>query len=271
MIFNQVFQDSTSLSWAGLPSLSGSDGTLSGRMNSSCGASVVAAVTFFSGCGSWSVFMQKKESFVGEASVPDSSLTSRAWHSMQSSGFMPPKNSSKREAGEVALAAPPVEVRRSGVHGKGVYATAPIRKGARIIEYTGRHLPWKEAMDLPPHRPDEPYHTFFFSLNNGEVIDAGRGGNAARWINHSCAPNCETTEENDRIFVDALRAIRPGEELFYDYRIVPADRRTKALEKEYVCLCGAPQCRGTMLEPRPRRKKKRPPKKSRAGAKSARG
>ena len=120
-----------------------------------------------------------------------------------------------------------IEVRASGVHGKGVYATRPIRKGARIIEYTGKHLPWKEAMDLPAHDPDDPYHTFYFSLENGDVIDAGVGGNDARWINHSCDPNCETTEEDDRIFVEALRSLRPGEELFYDYRIVPAERRTK--------------------------------------------
>ena len=144
-----------------------------------------------------------------------------------------------------------LEVRKSGVHGKGVYATAPIRKGARIIEYTGAHLPWKVAMDLPAHDPSDPYHTFYFSLENGDVIDAGNGGNEARWINHSCDPNCETTEtDDDRIFVYALRSIRPGEELFYDYRIVPAERRTKALEKMFGCRCGSATCRGTMLEPK---------------------
>lgn len=144
-----------------------------------------------------------------------------------------------------------VEVRRSGVHGKGVYAVAAIRKGERIIEYTGDHLPWKKAMDLPPRDPSDPYHTFFFSLDNGDVIDAARGGNGSRWINHSCDPNCETTEEEDRIFVYALRSIRAGEELFYDYKIVPAERRTKKLEQEFACRCGSAHCRGTMLEPKP--------------------
>ena len=143
-----------------------------------------------------------------------------------------------------------VEVRKSGLHGKGVYATASIRKGERIIEYTGEHMPWDDAMDLPPRDPDDPYHTFFFSLDNGDVIDAARGGNDSRWINHSCDPNCETTEEENRIFVYAKRAIRPGEELFYDYKIVPAERRTKKLEKEFGCLCGSANCRGTMLEPK---------------------
>ncbi|CAN5430232.1 SET domain-containing protein-lysine N-methyltransferase [soil metagenome] len=150
-----------------------------------------------------------------------------------------------------------VEVRKSGVHGKGVYATAPLRKGERVVEYTGDRLPWKEAMDLPPRDPTNPYHTFFFSLDNGNVIDAGRGGNDARWINHSCTPNCETEEKDDRIFVYALRSIQTGEELFYDYKIVPSERRTKKLEKEFACRCGTAKCRGTMLEP----------KKPRSGAK----
>ncbi len=143
-----------------------------------------------------------------------------------------------------------LEVRASGVHGKGVYATRTIRKGKRIIEYTGAHLPWDEAMDLPAHDPKNPYHTFFFSLDNGEVINAGVGGNESRWINHSCDPNCETIEESDRIFVYALRSIRPGQELFYDYKIMPAERRTKRLEKEFACSCRSANCRGTMLGPR---------------------
>jgi SET domain-containing protein len=150
-----------------------------------------------------------------------------------------------------------VEVRKSGVHGKGVYAVAPLRKGERVIEYTGEHLPWKEAMDLPPRDPNDPFHTFFFSLDNGDVIDAGTGGNDSRWINHSCDPNCETNEEDNRIFVYALRSIRPGEELFYDYKIVPAERRTKKLEKDFACLCGTAKCRGTMLEPQMPKKKKK--------------
>lgn len=82
------------------------------------------------------------------------------------------------------------------------------------------------------------------------MIDAGRGGNDSRWINHSCDPNCETAEEDDRIFVNALRTLRRGEELFYDYKIVPAERRTKKLEKNFACYCGSAKCRGTMLEPR---------------------
>lgn len=143
-----------------------------------------------------------------------------------------------------------IEVRRSSVHGRGVFATGRIRKGARIIEYLGRRLPWREARETPPHDPKNPHHTMLFSLDNGDVIDAAVDGNEARWINHSCDPNCETFEEDDRIFVHALRGLQPGEELFYDYKMIPAERRTKKLEKEFGCLCGTPKCRGTMLEPR---------------------
>lgn len=149
-----------------------------------------------------------------------------------------------------------IKVRRSRVHGRGVYTTARIRKGARIIEYTGRRLPWKEAEDKSPRDPSDPYHTFLFSLDNGDVIDAAEGGNESRWINHSCDPNCETIEESDRIFVHALRGLGPDEELFYDYKMVPSERRTKKLEKEFPCLCRTEKCRGTLLEPVKKRRQK---------------
>lgn len=141
-----------------------------------------------------------------------------------------------------------VRVGKSGVHGKGVFAVRDIRKGARIIEYTGERIPWKEAQDLPPHDPDNPYHTFFFSLDDGNVINAAVGGNEARWINHSCEPNCETDERRGRIFVHALRSLKKGEELFYDYCLEPAERRTKKLASFFKCNCGSARCRGTMLE-----------------------
>ena len=141
-----------------------------------------------------------------------------------------------------------IEVRRSGIHGRGVFARERIRKGARIIEYTGRRVPWKEAQELPPFDPKNPYHTVYFSVDDGDVIDAAVGGNEARLINHSCEPNCETYEEEGRIFVHALRGLRPGEELFYDYKMIPAKRRTRKVEKEFACFCGTKRCRGTMLE-----------------------
>jgi SET domain-containing protein len=145
-----------------------------------------------------------------------------------------------------------LRVRRSGLHGKGVYTVRKIRQGTRIIEYTGARIPRRQARTLPPHDPSNPYHTFYYLLDNGDVIDAGKRGNKARWINHSCEPNCTTEEEDDRIFVHALRTIYPGEELFYDYSLQPGERRTKVVEKAYACLCGSPNCRGSMLEPKSR-------------------
>ena len=159
--------------------------------------------------------------------------------------FMPRKRKVARAPRAEVVAA--LRVRRSGVHGTGVYTIRKIRKGTRIIEYAGALIRKKEARTLPPHDPKRPYHTFYYSLENGDVIDAGNGGNAARWINHSCEPNCTTEEEENRIFVEALRTIYAGEELFYDYSIDPGERRTKAVEKAYACFCGSPQCRGSML------------------------
>ncbi|MEO8440532.1 MAG: SET domain-containing protein-lysine N-methyltransferase [Spartobacteria bacterium] len=143
-----------------------------------------------------------------------------------------------------------LRVRRSGIHGTGVYTTRKIRKGTRIIEYTGAYIPRRQADNLRPHNPDDPYHTFYYLLENGAVIDAGKDGNVARWINHSCDPNCTTDEEDHRIFIEALCTIYPGEELFYDYSLDPGERRTRAVEKAYACFCGSPHCRGSMLEPK---------------------
>ena len=167
-----------------------------------------------------------------------------------------PKESSTNENGRTKPATR-IEVRESAVHGRGVFARARIRKGARIIEYTGRRLPWKEAQDLPSANPKDPNYTVFFEVDGGTVIDAAVGGNEARWINHSCDPNCETIEEDGRIFVYARRGLQPGEELFYDYKMVPAEPRSRKVEREFACFCGAPKCRGTMLAPRKKRKRKK--------------
>ena len=141
-----------------------------------------------------------------------------------------------------------IQVRRSGIHGKGVFAVAPIAAGATIIEYTGKVISWKKAQKRHPHNPDEPNHTFFFHIDDKHVIDGGDGGNAAKWINHACGPNCEADETEDgRVFIKALRDIEPGEELNYDYGLIVNGKHTKKLRKEYACRCGTPECRGTML------------------------
>ena len=144
---------------------------------------------------------------------------------------------------------PRIIVKNSRIHGRGVYAARPLKAGENIIEYRGERIPWKEADRRPPSNPEDPYHTFFFSLDDQKtVIDAGVGGNAARWINHSCDPNCETEETGDgRVFIQAIRDIRPGEELNYDYSLTIEERLTPTLRKNYECRCGSKNCRGTML------------------------
>ena len=136
-----------------------------------------------------------------------------------------------------------IEVRESGVLGRGVYAAQAIPEGTRIIEYTGERVSWEAA----PDNPDDP-HTFNFGLENGEVINPEVGGNDARWINHSCDPNCEAVEEDDRVFIYAMRDIQLGEELLYDYHMELDEPITEASKKKFACHCGASNCRGTMIE-----------------------
>jgi SET domain-containing protein len=143
-----------------------------------------------------------------------------------------------------------IQVRRSGVHGKGVFALAPLARGEQIIEYKGEVISWPEALRRHPHDPKDPDHTFYFHIDDVNVIDAKVGGNAARWINHACQPNCEADEMAGRVFIKALRAIRPGEELFYDYGLVIDERYTPKLKKQFECRCGARNCRGTLLAPK---------------------
>jgi uncharacterized protein len=136
-----------------------------------------------------------------------------------------------------------IEVRESTVHGRGVYAAQFISKGKCIIEYTGERVSWEAAPD-DPHDP----HTFNFGLENGDVINPIIGGNEARWINHSCDPNCEAVEEDDRVFIYAMCNIQPGEELLYDYHMELDEPITEASKRKFACHCGASNCRGTMIE-----------------------
>jgi hypothetical protein len=145
-----------------------------------------------------------------------------------------------------------IQVRRSGVHGKGVFALQDIAEGETLIEYVGQVISWDEAQDRHPHDPNDPNHTFYFHVNEDRVIDALYGGNSSRWINHSCAPNCEADEDNDRIFIKAIRNIAAGEELNYDYGLIIDEPYTPELLAEYPCWCGAKKCRGTLLSPKER-------------------
>jgi SET domain-containing protein len=143
-----------------------------------------------------------------------------------------------------------IQTRRSGVHGKGVFALVDIAPGETLIEYTGEVITWAEALDRHPHDPSDPNHTFYFHIDEEHVIDAKYGGNSARWINHSCKPNCEADIEDGRVFIRSLRAIEAGEELFYDYGLVIDEPLTPKLKAQYPCWCGAKKCRGTLLAPK---------------------
>ena len=140
---------------------------------------------------------------------------------------------------------PKIQVRRSGVHGKGVFALRPIKKGERIVEYKGEIVSWKKASSRAAH--EDPDHTFLFGLDDERVIDANVGGNSARFINHSCDPNCETEQVGDRVFIEALRDIKAGEELSYDYQLTLDEPHTAKAKRQHACHCGSPACRGTML------------------------
>lgn len=159
--------------------------------------------------------------------------------SLKSNNKSPQKTATKR-----------ISVRSSGVHGKGVFAEMDIAEGETLIEYKGEVIKWKEALRRHPHNPKEPNHTFFFSIDDKHVIDGNVNGNSARWINHSCKPNCEADEKKGRVFIKALRNIQAGEELNYDYGLVIDEPYTAKLKKDYQCLCGAKKCRGTLLAPK---------------------
>jgi hypothetical protein len=145
-----------------------------------------------------------------------------------------------------------VLVKDSNIHGRGVFASQDIDKGSCIIEYKGERISWKKALERHPHDPEQPNHTFYFSLSSGKVIDGKVNGNDAKWINHSCSPNCIANELKDhkgrsRVFLFAGKNIKIGDELFYDYSLEIEGKKTKALKKDYQCLCGKKKCRGTML------------------------
>lgn len=150
-----------------------------------------------------------------------------------------------------------IVTRRSAIHGNGVFASTDIPAGTRLIQYKGRLRSHERTDEMYPDGADTG-HTFLFVLNDDYVIDANVDGNSARWINHSCAPNCEAVvvendngdRRRDRVFIESTRDIRAGEELTYNYGIVLEVRHTKQMKRIWACRCGARKCTGTMLQPK---------------------
>lgn len=141
----------------------------------------------------------------------------------------------------------PFVVRGSPIQGRGAFATRPIPSGVRLIEYVGERLTPAQSEARYPDVEGERHHTYLFAIDDDVVIDAAVNGNAARWVNHSCDPNCDAVIEDGRIWIETLRDVAPGEELAYDYAYVLPERHTPAAKRRFPCLCGAATCRGTIL------------------------
>jgi SET domain-containing protein len=149
-----------------------------------------------------------------------------------------------------------IRVRRSRLHGRGVFALRRIRKGTRIIEYLGDRISHSEADERYDHKAADDNHTFLFIVDRKTVIDGGSDtGNDARFINHSCDPNCESLIDDRRVFIQAVRTIQKGDELTYDYQIGRDNEDPPNVDEIFACLCGAGNCRGSMLWP-PKRKRR---------------
>ena len=144
---------------------------------------------------------------------------------------------------------PYIELRTSKIQGTGAFAARAIRKGTRIVEYTGQRISWRTADKRYDDDRMGRHHTFLFTIDEKVVIDGAVNGNAARFLNHSCDGNCEAIDDRKRIFIEARRNIKAGEELLYDYQYERTDEHTAADEKFYACRCGAARCRGSILAP----------------------
>ena len=174
------------------------------------------------------------------------------------------------------------EVRRSGIHGRGAYATRHIAKGTRVIEYLGERITHRQADARYEDKGQDDGHTFLFVVSSRIVIDAGVDGNDARFINHSCDPNCDTVIESERVFIEAIRDIEPGEELGYEYGLTwestddpeeLANYRAAAARRPAAARCW-PRSRSTSRRPGGARRagrKRRPRCMQRAGPRPSPG
>lgn len=155
--------------------------------------------------------------------------------------------------------APIIEVRHSPIHGHGVFALRRIRQGTTVIEYLGERISHAEADERYQGKTANDNHTFLFTVDSRTVIDAGVGGNEARYINHGCDANCESTIRGGRVFIETIRAVEKGEELAYDYRIERDADDAQDVDEIFACRCGAASCRGSMLESPPPSPLRSPP------------
>ncbi|MEO5589037.1 MAG: SET domain-containing protein-lysine N-methyltransferase [Gemmatimonadaceae bacterium] len=141
----------------------------------------------------------------------------------------------------------PFEIRRSPIQGRGAFATRGIPAGVRLIEYAGERITPQQSEDRYPDDEAVRHHTYLFAIDDDIVIDAAVGGNEARFLNHSCDPNCDAVREDDRIWIETIHDVEQGEELAYDYAYTLEERHSPAAKRRFPCSCGARNCRGTIL------------------------
>jgi SET domain-containing protein len=141
-----------------------------------------------------------------------------------------------------------MELRRSSIHGLGAFSRTDIPKGTRVIEYVGEKITNAEADRRYDDEAMRQHHTFLFILNQRTCVDAAFDGNESRFINHSCEPNCEAVISRGHIWIEALRTIPAGTELAYDYAYEDDEDYTEEDLRFYECRCGAPKCRGTIVD-----------------------
>lgn len=173
-----------------------------------------------------------------------------------------PKRPVRRSAPAAAATLPPCdnewfELRRSSIQGLGAFAKKDIPRNTRIIEYIGEKISHAEADRRYPDSRDERHHTFLFTLNSKWIVDAAFGGNESRFINHSCEPNCEAIIERGHIWIESVKRIPAGAELSYDYQYEYLDEYTDEDLKFYQCRCGSSKCRGTIVAPKPRSRRRK--------------
>src|SRR5512141_264487 len=141
----------------------------------------------------------------------------------------------------------PFEIKSSPIQGLGAFATERIARGSRLIEYAGERLTPAQADARYPDDDAVRHHTYLFAIDDDVVIDAAVNGNEARFINHSCDPNCDAVIDDGRIWIETIRDVEPGEELAYDYAYTLEERHTPAAKRKFPCHCGSALCRGTIL------------------------
>ncbi len=143
-------------------------------------------------------------------------------------------------------AAPAYEIRRSPIHGTGVFAARDLRKGERIVEYRGELISKEESERrglalMEKARRDGGASVYIFTLDDEWDLDGDQPDNDARLINHSCDPNCEAWNYDNRLFIEAARDIRKGEELGFNYGF------SFDTWEDHPCRCGTAQCAGYIV------------------------